>query len=112
MELVINSENFARFTARALPAGTALISAAFITIDPSKRSSSFRSPTAEFRDDDRKEFEHTSSAKSPEVWAGENLVGFISIKQTAIPRRARTNAASLPANPAPTIETTTLILAS
>jgi hypothetical protein len=59
---VISAANRSRSTASAPPAGTAVRSAHRSAIDPIRRSSSFRSPTAFVSAAPRIEFEHTSSA--------------------------------------------------
>ena len=64
---VIYAENFSRSTARALPAGTFVASAASMIKDPIMRISSFNSPTALLKASERKELEHTSSA-NPSLW--------------------------------------------
>ena len=90
-----------RSTASAPPAATRLISALSMTSEPSRRSSSFRRPTAFVRSSPRREFEQTSSAKYSLLCAGVNLSGFISTRRTPTPRRASCQAHSLPARPAP-----------
>ena len=51
-------------TARALPAGRRAVSAAFIISESHRRISSCRTPTAfAVLSSDRKEFEHTNSAR-------------------------------------------------
>ena len=59
---VIICEKPCRSTARALPAGTACVSAAFITKESKMRNSSFNIPTAFCIEFERKELEQTNSA--------------------------------------------------
>jgi hypothetical protein len=76
-----------------------------MTSEPSRRISSFSTPTAVSIESLRSEFEHTSSAKSAVWCASVILTGRISISRTPMPRRASCQAASLPASPAPTTVT-------
>src|SRR5262249_36757596 len=68
-----------RSRATAPPAGTWLASPARITSEPSRRISSCRRPTALCsRSSERNEFEHTSSASPPVLWAAVVRLGRIS----------------------------------
>ena len=91
-----------RSTARALPAGTRQASAASINWLPKARISALSSPTPEVGSSDRRELEHTSSARWSLTWAGERNRGFCSKSSTVCPERARRNAHSQPARPPPT----------
>ena len=54
---------------------------------------------------ERRELEQTSSHGPSSTWAGERRAGFISQRSTPTPARARRNAASQPASPAPMMVT-------
>ena len=112
MAWVASRENSSRSTARAPPAGTAHWAAHPSSRDPSRRISSFKSPAALFTRAAFRELEQISSARPPLLWAGENRWGFISYKVTGIPRRARAQAASQPARPAPSTVTCSNALSS
>ena len=90
-----------RSTARQPPASTLVASAQARIRLPTRRSSSFRRPTAFSNLSPRREFEQTNSAKSAQWWAGDIFAGFISCSSTRKPRSASCHAASLPASPAP-----------
>ena len=98
-------ENAARSTASAPPAGTAWRRAAANTNDPSASSSRFSMPAALSGFVLLSEFEHTSSAQSPDACTGVGTAGRISTSRTRIPRAASCKAASLPARPAPSMVT-------
>ena len=98
-------EKASRSTARAPPASTRVWSAQRRMREPQRRSSSFSSPTAFSSWSERRELEHTSSAKPLLWWAGVILWGFISCRVTPIPRWASCQAASQPAKPAPMMVT-------
>ena len=100
---VIYAEKPVLSTASALPAGTAVASAASIIREPRRRISSFKSPTAFDSSPERSELEQTSSAKFSLWCAGVNFFGFISQSVTSTPRSAACHAASQPASPAPII---------
>jgi len=97
----MRSANRARSTARALPAGTDVASAAAMTRESSLRISSFRSPGALVGSLERRELLQTSSARRGERWAGESLPGFMSMSVTSWPRFVSCQAASQPASPPP-----------
>jgi hypothetical protein len=101
--VVIKREKASRSTARALPAGTRLSSAAWMIREFSLRNSSLRRPEPVSRASDLRELLHTSSPRKGERWAGEKRFGFISKRVTTIPRLAACQAASHPANPPPII---------
>jgi hypothetical protein len=65
-------------------------------------------PAGEAGDFDLKLFEQTSSANQAVVCAGVVLTGRISMSLTGTPLWANAQAASTPANPAPTTVTTRL----
>ena len=65
MASVTRAAKVARSTASACPAGTAHSRAISISNDPARRISSFSSQGAVFSISDFREFEQTSSAKSP-----------------------------------------------
>ena len=67
-----------RSTARAPPASTLVSSAQLRIRDPSRRSSSFKRPTAFSSPAPRRELEQQSSAKASVWWAGVRFSGFIS----------------------------------
>ena len=98
-------ENRSRSTARALPAGMRVASAASMTRLPSSRISSLSTPTALPRSSERKELEQTSSASPGLTCASENTSGFISNKRTDTPARASSYAHSHPASPPPMMAT-------
>ncbi len=98
-----------RSTARAPPAGTRLFSASSRISEPARRISSLMSPTALARALPRREFEHTSSAKKSCCCAGVLARGFCSTSRTCTPRSASCQAHSLPASPAPTTVTVSLM---
>src|SRR3954454_7288569 len=71
--------------------------------EPSRRISACSSPTALLAaSSERKEFEHTSSARPSVRCASVILTGRISCKVTGVPDLATCQAASEPARPAPT----------
>jgi len=72
------AENPLRSTASAPPASTRVASAQVMMREPSRRSSSFNSPTAFSSWSLRRELEQHSSAKSFVTWAGVRFSGFIS----------------------------------
>ena len=98
---VISAANRSRSTARAAPAGTRLISAARMTSDPSRRISSFNSPTALSSLSPRKELLQTSSASRSVLWTAVGRTGRISYSVTGTPRETACQAASEPASPPP-----------
>ncbi len=77
-----------RSTARALPAGTAAARAAAMISEPNASISRFSSPEACSGSSLRSELLHTSSARSPVLWAGVERRGRISQSTTGTPRRA------------------------
>ena len=87
--------------AYAPPASTRVASAHWRIREPSRRSSSFKRPTAFSSWSLRRELEQHSSAKYSVSWAGVFFSGFISRRVTSIPRWASCQAASEPARPAP-----------
>ena len=94
-------ENLSLSTAKAPPAGTLHLSAHSIKTEPICRISSLRSPAALLSLSALREFEQISSLKFGFLWAGVNLLGFISKSRTFIPCFAICQAASQPARPAP-----------
>jgi hypothetical protein len=92
-----------RSTANASPAGTRASSPQRITIESISRISCLSRPTALVGAEERKEFEHTSSARFDVACAGVDFTGRISWRSTLCPRLASANAHSLPASPAPMI---------
>ena len=101
MASVTAAEKPSRSTARAPPASTRVWPAQRRISEPHRRSSSFSSPAAFSSWSERRELEHTSSAKPGLWWAGVIFRGFISRRVTAMPRWASCHAASHPARPAP-----------
>jgi len=101
MRRVSASLKATRSTASASPAGTRARSASSSTADPSRRSSSCKSPIAFSGLSERSEFEQTSSASPSDLCAGERRTGFCSTSTTGTPPSARRRAASDPARPAP-----------
>ncbi len=71
MTRVTSAENRSRSTARALPAGTRVASAAARTRLPRARISSLSNPTPVDGSSERRELEQTSSAKLGLPWASE-----------------------------------------
>src|SRR5947209_17467577 len=106
----IFAEKTSRSTAKACPAGTAASSAQRNSAEPARLISCLSSHGAVLGDSDLREFEHTSSPKSPVWCAGVIFTGRISNSSTSTPKRASVSAASHPASPAPI--TLTVLLAS
>ena len=101
---VTASENATRSTASAPPAGSLWASAMRMISEPQRRISSCSNPTALCSwSSERKELEHTSSAKPPVRWASVSFCGRISWMMTLAPASAACQAASEPARPAPMI---------
>ena len=101
MASVIACEKRSRSTASAAPAGTRCASAARMTSEPSRRISSFSSPTALSSLSPRNELEQTSSARPSVLWTAVGRTGRISWRTTRTPRDAACQAASEPASPPP-----------
>src|SRR5471032_707207 len=100
------AEKPCRSTASAPPAGSLWASAAFMISEPARRISSWITPTALLAaSSERKELEHTSSARFSVRCASVPRTGRISCSVTGTPAEASCHAASLPASPPPTIWT-------
>jgi hypothetical protein len=101
---VTASAKGSRSTASAPPAGRRWRSAISMISPPACRISQCRRPTAFCSSSsERKELEHTISARLPVRWAKVPTLGRISWMTTGMPRLAACHAASDPAMPPPTI---------
>ena len=100
---VTSAEKGSRSMASALPAGRLCRSAVAMISPPAARISQCSRPTAFCSSSsERKEFEQTSSARPPVLWAKVPTTGRISCRTTGTPAEAICQAASEPARPPPT----------
>src|SRR5450756_2894975 len=99
---VTRALNWSLSTAKALPAGRRLASAHRTMAEFRSRSSALRRPLATRTASEPRELLQTSSPNRSVSWMSVWRKGRISHSSTVRPRRARVNAASLPARPPPT----------